>query len=113
MLTNARIKQECDAWFLKNYSLSLVDDWLTQCIDFILEDHPVNIQRWETKLAYLTGLVSIFKNKPLHEYPKLIFEQLINFDLIELGTKCLPDSLFNSSAYTLNGSFLVQVYIHL
>ncbi len=42
MLSNARIKEECKSWFLKSYSMNLVDDWLTQCIEFVLEDNPVD-----------------------------------------------------------------------
>lgn len=41
MNLNQQIKKECETWFLKEYSISLADDWLKQCIEWLCDEFPV------------------------------------------------------------------------
>ncbi len=37
----ARTKNECKLNFKNNYCLNIIDDWLDQCIEYVLEDNQV------------------------------------------------------------------------
>lgn len=37
----ARTKNECKLNFKNNYCLTITDDWLDQCIEYVLEDNQV------------------------------------------------------------------------
>jgi hypothetical protein len=37
------IKKNCESYFLKNFNLNVPEDWLKQCIEYLVEDHPVNV----------------------------------------------------------------------
>ncbi len=45
----------------------------------------------------------------MYEYKDLIYKQLLDFDLTELGTNCLPDDVFTAQQGYLNGIYLLQV----
>ena len=36
-----KVKEDFKNYLLRNYSLAIPDDWLTQCIQFIVETFPV------------------------------------------------------------------------
>ena len=36
-----KIQTECQQYFKRIYSLIVPEDWLNQCIEFILEENPV------------------------------------------------------------------------
>jgi hypothetical protein len=36
-----KVKEEFKTYLLRNYSLTVPDDWLTQCIEFIVQTFPV------------------------------------------------------------------------
>ena len=39
----------------------------------------------------------------------MIFKQLIDYDINEIGTKCLPENLFSSDIGSLQAKYLLQV----
>ena len=37
-----QIKRDCENHFMKEYNLSLAEDWLDQCIQWLIQEFPVN-----------------------------------------------------------------------
>lgn len=52
------------------------------------------------------------KNRRVQEYSDLVFKQLLDFDLAEIGVKSLPDNVLRSAKGTLNGRFFLQVQMN-
>jgi hypothetical protein len=50
-----------------------------------------------------------FKNKTVIFYREELYKQLKDFDLTIIGTKCLPENLFQSEIGSFQAKYLLQV----
>ncbi|XP_058828091.1 recQ-mediated genome instability protein 1-like [Topomyia yanbarensis] len=75
--------------FLREYNIKVVDDWISGCISFCLQENPK------------TSNESLFK---------FAFDQWILADLKEIGVSSLPESIdTETNSFMLNGRFPLQL----
>jgi glutaredoxin 2 len=108
------INKKFQEYINKNLSANCIipDDWLQQCAQYISEEFPVflNFNSTLFHFCFYCRFFNTKKNKQLNEYNDLMLEQLLDFDLAEIGVKTLPDKLFsNSKEGSINGFYLLQV----
>ena len=53
----------------------------------------------------------IIKNQTLSQYRAHIDKQLLDFDLHDIGSSCLPEKIFKTAHGNINGSYLLQVSV--
>ena len=84
-----RTKNECKLNFNKNYSLNIIDEWLDQCIEYVLEEN---------------------QNLQTNDFASIVNQQLLDFNLNEIGSTCTSKQLaIDSNDACLEGNFLFQV----
>ena len=54
-------------------------------------------------------LFTYIQKGKLENYRKQLFQQLLDFDFCEIGTKCMPPSLNEYSHGNIEGVFMLQV----
>ncbi|XP_064106317.1 recQ-mediated genome instability protein 1-like isoform X2 [Macrobrachium nipponense] len=77
--------------FLKSKHISVPDEWIEPCLEFIQMDNP-GINMGNTRVIY-----------------EKVYEQWLHSDLTELASCCLPFGLVQKRNTMLNGQFVLQV----
>ena len=36
-----QLKRECETWFMREYNFVVAEDWLEQCIEWLMQEFPV------------------------------------------------------------------------
>ncbi|ETN67000.1 hypothetical protein AND_001203 [Anopheles darlingi] len=91
MIQNDNVRvQQVKLRFVREFNIKVIDEWLTGCVSFCLQENPQTT------------------NESLFEFA---FSQWLLADLREIGVAVLPTG-FNSRTeqYTLNGSFPIQMH---
>lgn len=113
-MTNTAIQRsvdKCNTFFKKNYSLNIPEDWLNQCIEFALEEDPVR------KKIDISLISFVWPKKNKHTFysktavvENIVYSHLVDFDINEIGSSCLPSAIEQNQSGYFEGIFFVQVF---